>query len=264
MNDLRLSYFQYDIAWEDKPCNLSYVGQAMARLCGTSDLLVLPEMFSTGFSMHCDELAEPAEGETITALCRWAGQYGVAVAGSFIAVEKGAYYNRAFFLTPQGDRYFYDKRHLFRMGVEPEHFSPGNRQLLFSYKGWNLSLLICYDLRFPVWSRNVANKYDLLLYCANWPVARTDAWVSLLKARAIENCAYVAGVNRIGTDGNGVGHAGHSALFDYKGASLNAFSDAEQLITVSLSYERLQQFREKFPVWKDADSFTIKNARSQP
>ena len=257
MNGLNISFFQYDIAWENKDSNLSRVEQVMASLSGKSDLLVLPEMFSTGFSMSSRNLAEPSDGTTISALCRWAGRYDLAVAGSFIAVENGNYYNRAFFLAPQGDSYFYDKRHLFRMGAEPEHFSPGNRQQVFSYKGWNLSLLICYDLRFPVWSRNVDNRYDFLLYCANWPAARTDAWLSLLKARAIENCAYVAGVNRIGTDGNGVEHSGYSAVFDYKGNLLNEFSASEQLVTLSLSQEALVCFREKFPVWKDADRFII-------
>ena len=258
MNNLRISFFQYDIAWEDKQNNFSRVQDAMIELSGESDLLVLPEMFSTGFSMRSRELAETIEGVTISKLQQWARQFDMAVAGSFIATENGSFYNRAFFLTPDGNSYFYDKRHLFRMGAESEHFAQGNRQLVFPYKGWNLSLLVCYDLRFPVWSRNVANGYDLLLYCANWPAARNDAWLSLLKARAIENCAYVAGVNRIGTDGNGVSHSGNSAIFDYTGKLLNELSSSEQLETVLLSHEELAHFRETFPIWKDADLFTIK------
>ena len=257
MADLNLSFYQYDIAWGDKAQNLSLVEGALSRLSGTSDLLVLPETFSTGFSMQTHELAEPAWGDTIATLGRWAQQYGVAVAGSFICCEEGNFYNRAFLLTPEGCRSFYDKRHLFRMGGEHQSFSVGNRLLITPYKGWSISLLVCYDLRFPVWSRNVDSGYDLLLYHANWPAARSDAWASLLKARAIENCAYVAGVNRTGYDGNGVAHRGQSGVYDYKGGLLNKLSDDEQLCTVTLSLERLQQFREKFPVWMDADRFHI-------
>ena len=257
MNELSVSFFQYDIAWEDKEKNLSFVERALAQLSGTSDLLVLPETFSTGFSMNSEKLAEPVSGKTIAILSRWAQQYGIAISGSFICSERGCYYNRAFFLTPDSEQFFYDKRHLFRMGEEHCHFSPGANRLVVPYKGWNISLMICYDLRFPVWSRNVDNGYDLLLYCANWPAARADVWTSLLKARAIENCAYVAGISRIGHDGNGIVHLGHSAVYDYKGGLMNELSDKEQLCTLTLSLDRLQQFREKFPVWKDADRFSI-------
>jgi len=257
MANLNLSFYQYDIAWGDKAQNLSLVEGVLSRLSGASDLLVLPETFSTGFSMQPQELSEPISGNTMATLCRLAQQYGVAVAGSFICCEEGNFYNRAFLLTPDGGCSFYDKRHLFRMGGEHRSFSAGNRPLIVPYKGWNISLLVCYDLRFPVWSRNVGNGYDLLLYCANWPAARADVWASLLKARAIENCAYVAGVNRIGGDGNGVAHRGQSAVYDYKGGLMNEPSGGEQLCTITLSLERLQQFREKFPVWMDADRFNI-------
>ena len=257
MADLKLSFYQYDIAWGDKSQNLSLVEEALSRLSTASDLLVLPETFTTGFSMQVQELAEPVSGNTMATLSRWAQQYGVAVAGSFICCEEEDYYNRAFLLTPDGGCSFYDKRHLFRPGGEHQSFSAGNRPLIVSFKGWNISLLVCYDLRFPVWSRNVDNSYDLLLYCANWPAARADAWVSLLKARAIENCAYVVGVNRIGCDGNGIAHQGQSAVYDYKGGLVNELSDGGQLCTVTLSLERLRQFREKFPVWMDADRFNV-------
>ena len=257
MDELRVSFFQYDIAWEDKRKNLSQVEWALKLLEGSSDLLVLPEMFSTGFSMRSGELAEPVSGETIVALSQWSQQYGIAISGSFICSEGDCCYNRAFFLTPDGERFFYDKRHLFRMGGEQRFFSSGVHRLIVPYKGWNISLLICYDLRFPVWSRNIGNSYDLLFYCSNWPAARADVWTSLLKARAIENCAYVAGVNRVGCDGNGIGHSGHSAVYDYKGVLMNELSDKEQLLTTVLSLERLWQFREKFPAWEDADRFNI-------
>ena len=257
MDELNLSFFQYDIAWGDKEKNLSQVEKALSLLSGTSDVLVLPETFSTGFSMLNNELSEPVSGETIATLSRWTRQYGVAVSGSFICSEEGRCYNRAFFLTPDNECFFYDKRHLFRMGEEHLHFSPGTQRIIVPYKGWNISLLVCYDLRFPVWSRNTDNGYDLLLYCANWPAVRVDAWLSLLKARAIENCAYVAGVNRVGADGNGIAHSGQSVVYDYKGGVLNELSDEEQLCTVSLSLERLRRFREKFPVWKDADRFDV-------
>ena len=174
----------------------------LETLCGTTEVVILPEMFSTGFSMNSKELAEPVSGETITTLKQWATEFQLAIAGSYIASDKGEYFNRAFFLTPAETDHYYDKRHLFRMGQESEHFSAGNGRVIIPYHGWNICLLVCYDLRFPVWSRNVNNEYDLLVYVASWPVQRRQAWDVLLRARAIENMCYVCGVNRIGTDGH--------------------------------------------------------------
>ena len=159
-------------------------------------------MFSTGFSMQSKILAEPNSGETITTLKQWAAKFQLAICGSYIATENELFYNRAFFLTPEGEEFYYDKRHLFRMGREAEHFSAGDKRLIIPYHGWNICLLVCYDLRFPVWSRNVGNEYDLLIYVANWPIPRRLVWDTLLRARALENQCYVCGVNRVGTDGS--------------------------------------------------------------
>ncbi|KAA6314552.1 (R)-stereoselective amidase [termite gut metagenome] len=166
---LRISVVQTDIVWEDKQTNLRYLCEKLEQLSGTTDLVVLPEMFSTGFSMESRLLAEPVSGDTITTLKKQASYHRFAIAGSYIAMENDAYYNRGFFLTPEGEAFFYDKHHLFRLGKEYEHFSTGNRKVIIPYREWNICIMICYDLRFPVWSRNVNNEYDLLIYVANWP-----------------------------------------------------------------------------------------------
>lgn len=257
---LRVSIIQTDIRWENRSENLRLLHRKLEALCGTTEIAVLPEFFSTGFSLNCKALAEPADGETIATLQAWAAQLGMALAGSFIAGEPGGkYYNRGFFLTPEGESYFYDKRHLFRMGSEAEHYSAGEApKQLIHYRGWNIRLLICYDLRFPVWSRNVENECDLLLYVANWPAARQLAWDTLLRARAIENSCYVCGVNRVGYDGNRVQHNGGSILYSPKGEPLTAIPLGEETTaTSSLSLLALQEFRQKFPVWRDADAFEL-------
>jgi predicted amidohydrolase len=182
----------------------------------------------------------------------------MAVAGSFIAKDNGKYYNRAFFITPEGDSLFYDKRHLFQMGDEDQYFTAGDKRLVVSYRGWNICLLVCYDLRFPVWSRNVNNEYDLLIYCANWPEARKKVWKILLQARAIENMSYVCGVNRVGIDGKGFTYRGDSLIISPKGKKLADAGKREEVTrTVSLSMDEISELRSKFPAWKDADDFTI-------
>ena len=189
---MRISILQTDIVWENKQENLRRLHEKLETLRGTTEIVVLPETFSTGFSMNTASLAEPTTGETITTLRRWSEEYRLALAGSFIANEtapeggKPSYYNRAFFLTPEGDAYYYDKRHLFRMGHETEHFTSGYQRPIIRYRGWNILLLVCYDLRFPVWSRNRNNEYDLLICVANWPVPRRKVWDILLQARALE------------------------------------------------------------------------------
>lgn len=176
---------------------------------------------------------------------------------------KPSYYNRAFFLTPEGNAYYYDKRHLFRMGHETEHFTPGNRRPIIRYRGWNILLLVCYDLRFPVWSRNTSNEYDLLIYVANWPIPRRKVWDILLQARALENISYVCGVNRIGKDGRDIPHSGGSVVYSPKGEVLATVPDNEEAIaTASLNLSSLQEFRLKFPAWKDADEFVISSNNS--
>ena len=173
---MRISILQTDIVWENKQENLRRLREKLETLRGTTEIVVLPETFSTGFSMDTASLAEPTTGETIATLRQWSEEYRLALAGSYIACEtasegrKPSYYNRAFFLTPEGNTYYYDKRHLFRMGHETEHFTSGNRRPIIRYRGWNILLLVCYDLRFPVWSRNTSNEYDLLIYVANWPI----------------------------------------------------------------------------------------------
>ncbi len=258
MHPLKISIVQTDIAWENKQENLRMLREKLHALRGTTEIVVLPEMFSTGFTMKSRELAEPVSGITVRILKELAADFQLALCGSFICSERSNYYNRAFFITPEGEEFYYDKRHLFRMGNEAEYFSFGNNKLIISYRGWNICLLVCYDLRFPVWSRNVNNEYDLLIYVASWPQARRLAWDTLLCARALENMCYVCGVNRIGVDGNKLIYNGGSVVFSAKGEVLASVPDGEEGIeTVSLSLISLQQLRDKFPVWKDADAFRL-------
>ena len=258
MHPLKISIVQTDIAWENKQENLRMLREKLHALRGTTEIVVLPEMFSTGFTMKSREFAEPVSGITVRILKELAADFQLALCGSFICSERSNYYNRAFFITPEGEEFYYDKRHLFRMGNEAEYFSAGNNKLIISYRGWNICLLVCYDLRFPVWSRNVNNEYDLLIYMASWPQARRLAWDTLLCARALENMCYVCGVNRIGVDGNKLIYNGGSVVFSAKGEVLASVPDGEEGIeTVSLSLISLQQLRDKFPVWKDADAFRI-------
>lgn len=258
MEQLRLSLIQTDIAWEDKEKNLQHVNLKLDELQGQTDLVILPEMFSTGFTMNSRDLAEPITGNTITTLQKLSQKYDVALTGSYIASDNQHYFNRGFFISPENDPYFYDKRHLFRMGDEPEFFTAGQERTVIPYRGWNICLLVCYDLRFPVWSRNINNEYDLLLYVANWPEARRDVWDCLLRARAIENMSYVVGTNRIGTDGNNLKYNGGSVVISPRGELLAASTNnKEHVINVTLSLSGLSAFRKKFPVWKDSDNFNI-------
>ena len=270
---MRVTLLQTDIVWEDKQENLRLLREKLIKLRGEAEIVVLPETFSTGFSMDSRRLAEPVSGETITLLRQWAAEFQFAIAGSYIACDEKAdanknavpspdksYYNRAFFLTPEGEAYYYDKRHLFRMGQETEHFTAGSQRSVISYRGWNILLLVCYDLRFPVWSRNVNNEYDLLIYVANWPVPRRRVWDILLQARALENISYVCGVNRIGTDGNQMPYSGGSVIYSPKGDLLASVPDYEEgTATATLDLSVLREFRQKFPAWKDADAFSINN-----
>lgn len=257
-NKLRLTLFQQDIAWEDKGANLKRIHEVIKNHASQTDLLVLPEMCTTGFTMNSANLSETIDGYTMTCLKQWALEYNIAICGSFIANENNKYYNRAFFITSETS-FYYDKRHLFRMGSELLHFSPGKNKLIIEHNGFNICLLICYDLRFPVWSRNVDNEYDLLIYVANWPESRNKVWTTLLTARAIENMCFVCGLNRIGTDGNGLKYCGSSMLIDAKGTEISSIPlNQETTQTVCIDKAELKKFRNKFPVWKDADRFEIK------
>ncbi|NCC09730.1 MAG: amidohydrolase [Bacteroidia bacterium] len=258
MDAIRITLLQTDIVWENKAENLRLIHNKLKKLCGTTEIVVLPEMFSTGFSMKSQELAESIDQETITLLKSWSQTFQLAITGSYIATEKGRYFNRGFFLTPEGDAYYYDKKHLFRMGHEAQHFEAGDKRCIIPYRGWNICLLVCYDLRFPVWSRNCQNDYDMLIYVANWPTSRRNVWDALLLARALENQCYVCAVNRIGTDGYGLTYNGGSVIYSPKGEIFtSAMDDAEDFASATLSLKSLQEFREKFPVWKDADAFQL-------
>lgn len=256
-SELRVTVLQMDIKWEDKLFNLNNVESQIAPLLGKSDLVILPEMFTTGFSMNSKNLSEDTAGKTMERVKQWANDFDLAICGTFIAKDGKQFYNRGFFVSST-QTVFYDKRHLFRMGDEAKSFSAGQSLPIIEHKGFSICLQVCYDLRFPVWSRNVDNKYDLLIYCANWPKSRINVWDILLKARAIENIAYVCGVNRVGVDGLNFDYNGHSTLVDYKGnAQINLADGATAIETVTISKKELNIFRNKFPVWKDADQFAL-------
>lgn len=256
---MRITLIQDIIFWADKVANFERTGEQIALLSGLTDLVVLPEMFTTGFCTDELYLAETMEGETVKTLRNWAVKYNLAITGSFIANENDKIYNRAFFVFPDGEIQTADKRHLFSMGGEQNHFSAGDKRMIVNYCGFNICVLVCYDLRFPVWARNINNEYDLLIYVANFPEKRINDWDILLKARAVENQSYVCGVNRIGADGLGIEYNGHSALIDFKGKFLLSFPENKSSIqTFDLQQEPLKRYRQKFAVWKDADNFDIK------
>lgn len=257
---MRISIIQDTIYWADKDANLQKTEAQLMALAGQTDLVVLPEMFTTGFCTNQLQLAETMNGNTIATLKKWAVDFHLAIVGSFIATDNGKVYNRAFFVLPTGEIHTADKRHLFTMGGEHLHFTAGNKQLVVNYGGFNISVLVCYDVRFPVWSRNVNNTYDLLIYVANFPHRRINDWDVLLKARAVENQAFVCAVNRVGEDGLGIKYSGHSVLLDYKAQNLLTFEDNETAIkTFHLDREPLLKYRDSFAIWRDADNFTINN-----
>lgn len=257
MQDLRVTAIQSALVWEDAQANRTGFAQKLAGLKGSTDLVVLPEMFTTGFSMKTQELAETMDGPTVTWLKEQAAALGAAINGSVIIEEGGKFYNRSLFVRPDGSVEHYDKRHLFRMANEDAHFSDGSQRKIVEWKGWRICLQVCYDLRFPVFSRN-RQDYDLLIYVANWPEARTNAWSTLLRARAMENQAYVIGVNRVGNDGMDISYSGASAILDAKGEELvNIPLSEEHSAQATLSMQALEDFRKKFPVGKDADRFEL-------
>lgn len=256
---MKISLIQDHIIWTDKAANLAKTEEHLKALSGQTDLVVLPEMFTTGFCTDDLHLAETTEGETITQLRSWATAYQLAITGSFIAIENDRIFNRAFFIFPSGDTVFADKRHLFSVGNENRYFTAGDRRMMVNYHGFNICVLVCYDIRFPVWARNVNNEYDLLIYVANFPEKRINDWDVLLRARAVENQAYVCGLNRVGTDGLGINYNGHSALLDFKANLLLTFPEKEVSVqTFDLQVEPLHRYRERFAVWKDADEFFVK------
>ncbi len=254
--NLRVTLIQADLAWQDPATNRRNLAAHFRGLAGHTDLIVLPEMFTTGFSMAADSLAETMAGATVGWLREEAAAIGCAITGSLIVEENGRHYNRLVWATPDGNLAHYDKRHLFRMAREQEHYAAGNRRLVVELKGWRLCPLVCYDLRFPVWSRS-RGDYDVLLYVANWPARRRAAWSALLRARAIENVCYVVGVNRVGKDGNGASYSGDSVALDFLGQVLGGDRDGDFVETVVLDRESLATFRRDFPVHLDADDFEL-------
>lgn len=254
---MRVSIIQAKIEWESPQANRKRFSEKIIALSET-DLVVLPEMFPTGFSMNAKNLAEGPEGESLTWMKKMAKEKNATITGSVIVSENQNFYNRLFFVFPDGNYEAYDKKHLFSYAGEHKTYSPGNKKLIVEYKGWKICPMICYDLRFPVWSRNVED-YDLLVYVANWPKARVQAWDALLRARAVENMCYAVGVNGIGIDGNGHPYSGHSAIYGPLGnqISTNDF-EKEFSETISLSKTELEKTREKMAFLNDRDSFELK------
>lgn len=259
MSELSITLVQADLAWEDPKTNRDMLEEQIVDTNGT-DLIVLPEMFTTGFTMAPERVAEEsASSETLAWMKAIAHRHDAVITGSVAIQSEGDYYNRLYWVTPKGEVSWYDKRHLFRMGEEGKHYQSGAQQVTVSLKGFNIRLGVCYDLRFPVWNRNIDKSYDLLLYVASWPSARRHAWQTLLKARAIENQCYVVGVNRCGTDGNGLYYTGDSMLLDFLGEELVSEPIPASFVrTGVIGKEVLDDYRAKFPAWKDADSFVLK------
>ncbi|MDR1672529.1 MAG: amidohydrolase [Bacteroidales bacterium] len=256
--DINVSLVQYCPRWEDAAHNLARLTAMLQPLSGATDVIVLPEMFPTGFSMNVERVGRN-EADGMAWMRQQAKATGAVVAGSMAATENDRCYNRFYWVTPNGDVVYYDKRHLFGMSDEGQVFAAGVKMCRFHVKGWEVCPIVCYDLRFPAWCRNTRIRpYDLLVCPASWPSVRRDVWTTLLKARALENQCYVAGVNRVGKDGNGLAHSGGSAVFGPKGEIVGqAPDDEEAAVTFRLSSEELYRFRQKFPVLHDADSITV-------
>jgi len=262
VNDLIVSFVQASLQWHDPAANRANLQRHINEISVATDLIILPEMFTTGFSMEAPALAEPMDGPTVAWLQEVAAATDAVVTGSIIIKDQGQYYNRLLWVRPDGSLSYYNKRHLFTMANEHHTYTAGSERLLEEWRGWRICPLVCYDLRFPVWSRNPATQpYDLLLYVANWPATRRTAWTTLLRARAIENVAYAVGVNCVGIDGNSLAYAGDSALLDMRGEYLVEVGNQETSITRALRRADLDAYRERFPALHDADPFEMVNQR---
>lgn len=257
MAELKFTMIQPDIVWEDKQANLAQYEQYLADVKERMEIVVLPEMFSTGFTMAPEKLSETMNGATVQWMKQVSRQYGCILTGSLIIEEDGKYYNRLLWVQPDGKTCHYDKRHLFGYAHEDEHYSAGEKRMIVSVKGIRICLLVCYDLRFPVWARNKNAEYDVLLYVANWPERRNLPWKTLLQARAIENLSYCIGVNRVGKDGNDIMHSGDSSVFGPLGELIWQRSNTPVCHTVSINSEVVNQAREQFSFLDDADKFMI-------
>lgn len=254
MENLKITIVQPNIIWENAAANLEKYSKILEAIENT-DVIVLPEMFTSGFSMHPEKLRESMQGATVMWMKKLAKEKQAAVLGSLIIEEEGKTYNRAVWMRPDGTLQTYDKHHLYTMGEEHLHYHPGTSKTIVEYKGWKFCPLICYDLRFPVWARN-AEDYDVLIYMANWPSPRHHVWKNLLTARAIENQSYCVGVNRSGADGAGLSYLGNSALVSPKGFA-DFLPEEESVQTFEISYSELHDFRKSFPLLEDRDRFRI-------
>ena len=259
---LNVALVQTNLFWKDRTANLAMLEEKIMNLEKEVDLIVLPEMFSTGFTMDADEVAEPMNFTTTKWMKQMAKQMKSVVTGSVVIKVDGLFFNRLLWVYPDGNLNWYDKRHLFRMAEEDAYYAMGKNRKVFVCKGWRILPQVCYDLRFPVWSRNRNEgenlEYDLAVYVASWPSPRISAWDILLQARAIENLSYSVGVNRIGQDGNSIPYSGHSGAYNYKGEKLTFSKDEELILFVTLDFASLVDFRKKFPAWMDADDFQLK------
>lgn len=260
MSTLHCTLIQTNLHWENKEANLAMLEEKILSIKEQTQIVILPEMFNTGFSMKPSQFAETLDGPAIEWMKKIAATKKIILTGSLMIKENEQFFNRLIWMLPNGSYGMYDKRHLFAYGNEDEFYTAGNKRLIASVNGWKINLQVCYDLRFPVWARQQSTtepEYDLLIYVANWPQRRIHAWKTLLQARAIENQCYVIGVNRVGNDGNNIYHTGDSMIVNAMGEILYAKKDEEDIFTIALEKETLEQIRNKFPFWKDADSFTI-------
>lgn len=259
MSELNVTLVQTELVWESPADNLTHFDRQLETIEAT-DLIVLPEMFTTGFSMASAHLAETMDGPSIEWMANKAAQKSAVVCGSImtrVKTEEGdRHYNRFIWMPPDGHFTTYDKRHLFRMSTENDHYTPGDKRVTIELKDFRICPLVCYDLRFPVWSRN-DEAFHLLLYVANWPAPRRQHWQTLLKARAVENLCYVVGLNRTGTDGNGVNYAGDSAIIDYNGEPIVELGSEPRIVSETLRLDDLMSYQESFPAWRDRDEFTL-------
>ena len=257
MSVLKITTFQTYLFWENIDKNLQYLSLRLTSIRETTDLIVLPEMFSTGFSMDSENLAEKMNGKTMKWMVEQAKKYKSVITGSIIIKEKNKYYNRLIWMRPNGTHEYYDKKHLFGLGEEDKHYTAGSKKLFVELKGWKICPAICYDLRFPIWLRNTNEEYDMLLIVANWPERRSLHWRSLIPARAIENQAFVVAVNRVGHDGNEVYHSGDSMCIDPNGKVIYYKPNDEDLYTFTINKNDVTEARSSFPFLKDGDSFTL-------
>ncbi len=256
-SDLHIALIQSKLVWEDPQQNRAQFLKKIDAIIEPVDIVVLPEMFTSGFTMNASSVAETMEGDTVKWMTDIATKKQIAITGSLVIKEKDNYYNRLLFVHPDGVIETYDKRHTFTLAGENKVYTAGTKKLIVSYKGWKICPLICYDLRFPVWSRNV-DDYEVLVYVANWPKPRVSAWDALLKARAIENMSYCIGVNRIGTDGTNHEYSGHSAAYDVLGNKLDSIPiDKEAVEIVTLSKNELESYRSKLNFLEDQDRFNL-------